>query len=101
MFSWITGGLIGAWWASRGKPATKVIKRTSLGGQSGALYTVDEFPEVGMLLVQRKGVCRAVLERAQLGGFVIRSAQGEPKALEALKADFGRKAKASDEPKPE
>ncbi|HWO09980.1 MAG TPA: hypothetical protein VNN80_10890, partial [Polyangiaceae bacterium] len=66
-----------------------------LGPRSGIVYPVEDFPEVGVVVVRAPGG-RAIAQFLRAGvrepgrpGLIYQHGQGEPALLEAIKADFG------------
>lgn len=86
------GGLIAM---GRTKPQTAVHKILCLGPKSGIVYSVEDFREVGAVVVRAPGkratalFLRAAAIEPGKPGLVYRSGQGDPTLLSAIRADFG------------
>lgn len=79
----------------RTKPKTTVRKLVCLGPRSGLVYSVEDFPEVGSLVVRAPNgraiaqFVRASVRQADAIGLVYQHGSGDPRALEIIRADFG------------
>jgi hypothetical protein len=83
----------------RSKPVTKVHKIFCLGPKSGIVYLVEDFREIGTVIVRDPAkqaaaqfVRAAVRERGK-PGLVYQHGVGNPTVLAAIRADFGVEGK--------
>jgi hypothetical protein len=102
--------LVGALVMGRTKPQTQVRKLTALGPRSGIVYTVEDLPEVGSIIVRAPGKAaigqflRRSVKDPRAIGFTFQTGQGDPRLIEAMRRDFEppeleRPAAAEPEPK--
>lgn len=79
----------------RTKPQTAVRKLICLGPRSGLVYPVEDFPEIGVIVVRapNKGAVaqfvRASVREPGKAGLVYQTGQGDPQLLEVIRRDFG------------
>jgi hypothetical protein len=79
----------------RTKPQTAVRKLICLGPRSGLVYPVEDFAEIGTVVVRAPGgravaqFIRASVREPGKPGLVYQHGQGDPVALELLRRDFG------------
>ena len=91
----------------RSKPKTTVRKLLCLGPRSGFVYQVEDFPEVGSLVVRAPNgsavaqFIRAAMREPGKAGLVYQTGQGDPRMLELIRRDFGIEAKLAAVPSPE
>src|SRR5262245_33642060 len=77
------------------KPKTQVRKIVCLGPRTGIVYPVEDFPEIGTLVVRTpdgKAVAqfvRAAMRSPGAPGLIYQTGQGDPRLLEAMRKDFG------------
>jgi hypothetical protein len=86
------GGLLAM---GRTKPVTAVRKILCLGPRSGIVYQVEDFKEIGTVIVRDPNK-RAVAQFVRAGvrepgkpGLVYQHGMGDPVLLGAIRADFG------------
>lgn len=90
------GGLIAM---GRTKPQTTVHKILCLGPKSGIVYSVEDFREVGAVVVRAPGkratalFLRAAAVEPGKPGLIYKNGQGDPTLLSAIRADFGLEPK--------
>lgn len=79
----------------RTKPQTGVRKLICLGPRSGFVYSVEDFPEIGTVVVrdpQKLAVVqflrRSVREPGK-PGLLYQNAAGDPRLVELIRRDFG------------
>lgn len=87
------GGLVAM---GRTKPQTAVRKLICLGPRSGLVYPVEDFPEIGVLVVRSPGKSGAVAQFVRAAsrepgkpGLIYQSGQGDERLLEVIRKDFG------------
>jgi hypothetical protein len=86
------GGLVAM---GRTKPQTAVRKLICLGPRSGVVYPVEDFREIGTVVVRAPGgravaqFIRASVREQGKPGLVYQHGQGDPQALEMIRRDFG------------
>lgn len=86
------GGLVAM---GKTKPQTSVRKIICLGPRSGLVYPVEDFPEIGVVVVRapNKGAIaqfvRASVREPGKPGLVYQSGQGDAGLLELIRQDFG------------
>ncbi len=86
------GGLVAM---GRTKPVTKVHKILCLGPKSGIVYQVEDFREIGTIVVRAPNnaaiaqFLRANVREPGKPGLVYQHGQGAPQLLAAIRADFG------------
>jgi hypothetical protein len=79
----------------RSKPITRVQKIFCLGPRSGIVYQVEDFREIGTVVVrdpQKQAVAqfiRAGVREPGKPGLVYQHGMGNPTLLAAIRADFG------------
>jgi hypothetical protein len=87
--------ILGAAAMGRTKPQTQVRKMLCLGPRSGIVYTVEDFPEVGSLVVRAPNkAATALFIRANVRepgkpGLIYQHGAGDPRLLELVRRDFG------------
>lgn len=86
MFEYLVIAGLGAWFAGRGRPSTKVEKSKAYGRASGLTWDSESYPELGRLVVMARGT-RVVFER---DGERLRAiaATGDPKIVLLMRRDF-------------
>jgi|SRR6185369_6599954 len=79
----------------RTKPQTGVRKLICLGPRSGFVYSVEDFPEIGTVVVRDPGkttvvqfLRRSVREPGK-PGLLYQNAAGDPRLVELIRRDFG------------
>lgn len=78
----------------RTKPKTAVRKLICLGPVSGIVYPVEDFPEIGTLVVRAPGgravaqLIRASVHTPGQPGLVWQHGQGDPELLAVMRRDF-------------
>lgn len=77
---------LGAWFAGRNKPQTKVEKAKAFGPKTGVSWDTEFFPELGRLVVMARGT-RVVFERTG-DGLKAASAQGDQRIIKLILKDF-------------
>ena len=99
--------LIGAAAMGKTKPVTRVNKMLCLGPKSGIVYTVEDFPEIGTIVVRAPNkTATALFLRANVRepgkpGLIFQHGAGDPRLLELVRRDFGVEApKPTAVPKP-
>lgn len=86
------GGLVAM---GRTKPQTTVRKLICLGPRSGIVYPVEDFPEIGTVVVRAPNKAavaqfvRAAIREPGKPGLVYQHGQGDPQLLELMRKDFG------------
>lgn len=78
----------------RTKPTTKVYSMTCMGPKSGAVYQVEDFREIGVVVVRSGKSAVAQFARASIRqpgtpGLIYQHGRGEPRVLKAMVEDFG------------
>lgn len=79
----------------RTKPQTAVRKLICLGPRSGIVYPVEDFQEIGTVVVRAPGsravaqFIRAAVREPGRPGLVYQHGQGDPQLLELIRRDFG------------
>lgn len=79
----------------RTKPKTVARKLLCLGPRSGLVYPVEDFPEIGVVVVRSPDgraiaqFSRAAIREPGQRGLVYQHGQGDPIALGTIRADFG------------
>jgi hypothetical protein len=79
----------------RTKPDTKVHKLVCLGPKSGIVYQVEDFREIGCIVVRAPNKAaiaqfiRAGIREPGKPGLIYQHGQGDPRLLAAIRADFG------------
>lgn len=79
----------------RTKPQTAVRKLLCLGPRTGIVYQVEDFPEIGCVVVRSPGgravaqFLRASVREPGAPGLVYQHGQGQGELLEAIRQDFG------------
>lgn len=78
----------------RTKPVTRVRKFAAMGPKSGIVYTVEDLPEVGSIIVRAPNKAaivqflrRSVKEPGAVG-FVFQTGQGDPRLIDIMRQDF-------------
>ena len=84
----VVAGLVGAALVNRRRPQSRVHKRECYGPRTGATYQVEDFPDARLVSVSYGRAGTAYLLRNQQGVLQLRSYQGDPRLLEAIKKDF-------------
>ncbi len=77
---------VGAWFAGRSAPRTKVEKGKSYGPKTGVQWDTEWFPELGVLVVEKNGT-KAVFRRAATG-LVFERATGDARMVAVIRKDF-------------
>lgn len=79
----------------RTKPKTAVRKLLCLGPRSGLVYPVEDFPEIGTVIVRApKGATgfaqfiRASVRTPGAAGLIWQHGSGDPRLLEVMRRDF-------------
>lgn len=86
------GGLVAM---GRTKPKTLARKLLCLGPHTGLVYPVEDFPEIGVVVVRAPGgqavaqFLRAAVREPGARGLIYQQGQGEPNFLAAIRSDFG------------
>jgi hypothetical protein len=86
------GGLVAM---GRTKPQTGVRKLLCLGPRSGMVYSVEDFPEIGTVVVRpptKTAVVqfiRASVREPGKPGLLYQNASGDPRLIELIRRDFG------------
>jgi len=86
------GGLVAM---GRTKPQTVARKLLCLGPRSGVVYPVEDFPEIGVVVVRAPGgraiaqFLRASVREPGKPGLVYQQGQGDAEMLELIRQDFG------------
>ena len=86
------GGLVAM---GRTKPQTSVRKLLCLGPRSGLVYPVEDFPEIGVVVVRapnKQAVAqflRAAMREPGKPGLIYQHGEGAPELLELMRRDFG------------
>jgi hypothetical protein len=97
------GGLVAM---GRTKPQTAVRKLICLGPRSGLVYPVEDFPEVGTLVVRAPNgramaqFIRAAMQQPGKPGLLYQNGQGDPELLELIRQDFAVESKLVAVPAP-
>lgn len=79
----------------RTKPQTAVRKIICLGPRSGIVYPVEDFQEIGTIVVRAPGgravaqFIRAAVREPGRPGLIYQHGQGDPQLLELIRRDFG------------
>jgi hypothetical protein len=82
----------------RTKPVTKVHKIQCLGPKSGIVYQVEDFREIGVVVVRAPNnqaiaqFLRAAAREPGKPGLIYQHGQGAPQLLAAIRSDFGVEA---------
>ncbi len=90
----------------RTKPQTAVRKLICLGPRSGLVYPVEDFPEVGTLVVRAPNgraiaqFIRAAMQQPGKPGLVYQNGQGDAELLELIRQDFAVESKLVAVPAP-
>lgn len=85
------GGLVAM---GRSKPETGVRKILCLGPRSGLVYPVEDFPEIGVVVVRAPNKAaiaqflRVAVREPGKPGLVYQQGQGDPALLETMRQDF-------------
>lgn len=86
------GGLVAM---GRRAPKTAVRKLLCLGPRSGIVYPVEDFPEIGTVVVRAPGdraiaqFLRAAVREPGKPGLIYQHGQGDAQLLELIRRDFG------------
>lgn len=85
--------LVGAALAFGTRPKTTVKKLQLIGPKTGATYQVEEFPDVGFMLVKAADGSQAVFQRKAASptggaGFAWQHGRGRPETLRAIHLDI-------------
>lgn len=86
MWPVIVAGIAGAWWASQGRPKTRVKPSTVTGAKSGREWRTEYIPDLEMLVVH--GVAARVAFQRTEAGWVGRRASGNPSEVALIRKDF-------------
>ena len=79
----------------RTKPQTGVRKLICLGPRSGLVYPVEDFPEIGVIVVRAPNKAaiaqfiRASVRETGKPGLIYQQGQGDRELLELIRQDFG------------
>ncbi len=79
----------------RTKPKTGVRKLLCLGPRTGFVYQVEDFPEIGTVVVRAPNgsalvqFLRAAVREPGKAGLVFQNANGDPRMVELIRRDFG------------
>lgn len=94
MFIPILCFVVGAAAMGRTKPQTRVRKLLCLGPKSGIVYSAEDFPEVGTIIVRAPSKAavaqfqrRSMTEPGAIG-LVFQSGQGDPRLIAVMRKDF-------------
>lgn len=86
------GGLVAM---GRRAPQTAVRKLIALGPRTGIVYPVEDFPEIGTVVVRAPGghaiaqFLRATVREPGKPGLIYQHGTGDPRLLELIRRDFG------------
>lgn len=79
----------------RTKPKTTVRKLMCLGPRTGLVYPVEDFPEIGTVVVRAPNgsaiaqFIRAGVRQPGAVGLLYQHGQGDPRVIELIQRDFG------------
>ena len=79
----------------RTKPKTNVRKLVCLGPRTGIVYAVEDFPEIGTVVVRAPNgsaiaqFIRAAIRTPNAVGLLYQHGQGDPRVIELIQKDFG------------
>lgn len=88
MWTYLIAGVVGALYATRKKPVTKVIKHECFGSRSGTKYLVEEIPETGVVVVRANDGSVAVMRRTVANSFALDRGRGNPNTIRLIESDF-------------
>lgn len=86
------GGLVAM---GRTKPQTNVRKLLCLGPRTGFVYPVEDFPEIGTVVVRAPNktalvqFLRASVREPGKPGLIYQNGSGDPRLIELIRRDFG------------
>ncbi len=87
--------IVGAAMMGKTKAQTRVSKMVCLGSKSGVVYQVEDFPEVGAIVVRApQKLATALFLRANVRepgkpGLIYQHGSGDARILDLMRKDFG------------
>jgi len=88
----------------RTKPVTRIRKFASMGPKSGIVYTVEDLPEVGSIIVRapkQAAIAQFIRNNVKTPGavgFTFQTGQGDERLLAVMRQDFEPPAPPATEP---
>ena len=88
MIPYIGAAVVGLWLGRKGRPTSKVVKRECIGPKSGIVYSVDDMPQSGLLVVHGPHAVGTFRKNKRKPGHAFLGGKGHPQAIRTMIGDF-------------